>query len=95
MQHIYILSTYFILQFEYVPDKLSEVCGSTFPHQQTTLMPTTFNGVHKTLEMKQCQDNFGQPVFITNATYTAGKYILNLSQQEIKMYFDFLEYYNT
>ena len=66
----------FFLQFEYVPDKSSEVCGSTFPHQQT-LMPTTFNGVHKTLEMKQCQDNFGQPVFITNATYTAGTLFLN------------------
>ena len=70
---VYLYIIYFFLQFEYVPDKLSEVCGSTIPHQQTTLMPTTFNGVHKTLEMKQCQDNFGQPVFITNATYTAGK----------------------
>ena len=74
---VYLYIIYFFLQFEYVPDKLSEVCGSTIPHQQTTLMPTTFNGVHKTLEMKQCQDNFGQPVFITNATYTAGTLFLS------------------
>ena len=36
-------------------------------------MPLTFNGVHKTLEMKQSNDNSGQSVFTTNATYIMNK----------------------
>ena len=29
----------------------------------------TINGVHKTLEMKQCNSSLGQPMFITHSTY--------------------------
>ena len=60
-----------VFQFQYVPDT-SQDCGIP-SSQPSSLIPLTFNGVHKTLEMKQSNDGSGQSVFITNATYIMNK----------------------
>ena len=59
-----------LLQFEYVPDVSPR--GTSSSSLQLTQL-TTFDGVHKTLAMKQSLDPAGQPTFITNSYYTQKK----------------------
>ena len=58
------------MQFEYVPDVSPR--GTSSSSLQLTQL-TTFDGVHKTLAMKQSLDPAGQPTFITNSYYTQKK----------------------
>ena len=61
-----------LFQFEYVPDVSLAPRGTSSSSSKPSQLcqSTTFEGVHKTLAMKQSLDPAGQPIFITNSSYT-------------------------
>ena len=63
-------SFFFVPQFDYVPDaSMIQQRRGTSAKPLVSFNTATFHGVHKTLEMKQCLDHSGQPMFITNSSY--------------------------